>query len=107
MYPRGCTVELGHKLAELGIDVIVGTHPFSIAGQDLAPDDTKDDEYVAIVDDMGQETKAEITFSDLQNVKAQFESAPEPGEYTLMVRTRSGMGDEFGVKSTTRKIRVG
>lgn len=27
MYPRGCTVELGHRLAELGIDVIVGTHP--------------------------------------------------------------------------------
>ena len=88
-------------------DVIVGTHPFSIAGVDLAPDSTKDDEYVAIVDDMGQETKAEITFSDLQNVKAAFTEAPEPGDYTLLVRTRSGMGEEFGVKSATRKIKIG
>ncbi len=87
-------------------DVIVGTHPFSIAGSDLAPDAMKDDEYVAIVDDMGQETKAEITFSDLQNVKAAFGEAPTPGEYTLIVRTRSGMGEEFGVKSATRKITI-
>ena len=88
-------------------DVIVGTHPFSIAGADLAPDATKEDEYVAIVDDMGVETRAEITFSDLQNIKAAFTVAPEPGEYTLVVHTRSGMGDEFGVKSATRKITIG
>lgn len=88
-------------------DVIVGTNAFSIAGSDLAPDATKDDEYVAIVDEMGVETKAEITFSDLQNVKAAFEVAPEPGAYTLAVHTRSGMGDAFGVKVATRKITIG
>ena len=88
-------------------DVIVGTDAFSIAGSDLAPDATKDDEYVAIVDDMGVETKAEITFSDLQNVKAAFETAPEPGDYTLVVHTRSGMGDEFGVKVASRKVVIG
>ena len=88
-------------------DIIVGTHTFSIAGSDLAPDATKDDEYVAIVDDMGQETKAEISYSDLQNVKAAFTTAPEPGDYTLMVRTRSGLGDAFGVKSATRRIVIG
>ena len=88
-------------------DVIVGTNAFSIAGSDLAPDATKDDEYVAVVDDMGVETKAEITFSDLQNVKAAFETAPEPGNYTLVVHTRSGMGDAFGVKVASRKITIG
>ena len=88
-------------------DVIVGTDAFSIAGSDLAPDATKDDEYVAIVDDMGVETKAEITFSDLQNVKAAFETAPEPGDYTLVVHTRSGMGDAFGVKVASRRVVIG
>ena len=88
-------------------DVIVGTNAFSIAGSDLAPDPTKDDEYVAIVDEMGVETRATITFSDLQNVKAAFEVAPEPGAYTLAVHTRSGMGDAFGVKVATRKITIG
>ena len=88
-------------------DVIVGTNAFSIAGSDLAPDATKDDEYVAIVDEMGVETRATITFSDLQNVKAAFEVAPEPGTYTLAVHTRSGMGDAFGVKVATRKITIG
>ena len=91
----------------LEYDVIVGTNAFSIAGSDLAPDATKDDEYVAIVDEMGVETRAEITFSDLQNVKAAFEVAPEPGAYTLAVHTRSGMGDAFGVKVASRRIRVG
>ena len=88
-------------------DVIVGTHEFSIAGSDLAPDATKDDEYVAVVDDMGVETKAEITFSDLQNVKAQFAAPVDPGEYKLVVHTRSGMGEEFGVKVASRKITIG
>ena len=31
-------------------DVVTGTDVFSIAGSDLAPDTTKDDEYVALVD---------------------------------------------------------
>lgn len=88
-------------------DVIVGTNVFSIAGSDLAPDAAKDDEYVAIVDDKGVETKAEITYSDLQNVKAAFETAPKPGNYTLTVHTRCGMGDEFGVKKATRRVVVG
>ena len=87
-------------------DVIVGTNTFSVAGADLAPDATKDDEYVAIVDDMGVETKAVVSYSDLQNVKAAFAVAPEPGDYTLAIYTRSGMGDEFGVKKVTRRITV-
>ena len=88
-------------------DVITGTDVFSIAGADLAPDPTKDDEYVALADARGVETKAEIEFSDLQNVKAHLATALEPGEYTLKVHTRSGLGDQFGVRVASRKVQVG
>ena len=44
----------------------------------------------------GIETKAEITFSDLQNVKAHLTAALPAGEYTMKVYTRSGLGDAFG-----------
>ena len=88
-------------------DVITGTDVFSIAGADLAPDPTKDDEYVALVNARGLETKAEIEFSDLQNVKAHLATALEPGEYTLKVYTRSGLGDQYGVHVATRKVQVG
>ena len=87
-------------------DVITGTDTFSIAGSDLAPDATMDDEYVALVDAHGVETKAEITFSDLQNVKAHLASALLAGEYTLKVYTRSGLGEEFGVHVASRKVVV-
>ena len=87
-------------------DVITGTDVFSIAGADLAPDATKGDEYVALVSAQGVETKAEITFSDLQNVKAQLASALPAGEYALKVYTRSGLGDRFGVHVATRKVVV-
>ena len=87
-------------------DVITGTDGFSIAGADLAPDATKEDEFVAFADAHGVETKAEITFSDLQNVKAHLASALTPGEYTLKVYTRSGLGDAFGVRVASRKVSV-
>ena len=81
---------------------------FSIAGADLAPDDTKADEFVALLNDMGTVIcKATISYSDLQNVKGVFEDAEvEPGEYTIAVFTRSGMGEEYGVKKATRKVSV-
>ena len=88
-------------------DVITGTDTFSIAGADLAPDATKDDEYVALVSAQGVETKAEIEFSDLQNVKARLASALPAGEYTLKVHTRSGLGDQYGVHVAKRKVMVG
>ena len=87
-------------------DVITGTDGFSIAGADLAPDATKEDEFVSFADAHGVETKAEITFSDLQNVKAHLASALAPGEYTLKVHTRSGLGDQFGVRVASRKVTV-
>ena len=87
-------------------DEITGTDLFSIAGNDLAPDATKEDEYVALVSAQGVETKAEIEFSDVQNVKAHLASALPAGQYTLKVYTRSGFGDQFGVKAATRRVTV-
>ena len=81
---------------------------FSIAGADLGPDMEKTDEYVALLDGKGEVVaKAEISYSDLQNVKGVFEGVEvEAGEYTLAVFTRSGMGEEYGVKKASRKIVV-
>ena len=88
-------------------DVITGTDVFSIAGAELALDTTKDDEYVALVNAQGAETKCVVDFSDLQNVKAHLESALPAGQYTLKVYTRSGLGDEYGVHVATRRVVVG
>ena len=88
-------------------DVVTGTDVFSIAGSDLAPDATKDDEYVAFADVHGAETRAVIEFSDLQNVKAHLASALPAGDYVLKVYTRSGLGDQYGVHVATRKVVVG
>ena len=87
-------------------DEITGTDLFSIAGNDLAPDATKEDEYVALESAQGVETKCEIEFSDVQNVKARLASALPAGEYTLKVYTRSGFGEEFGVHVATRRVMV-
>jgi len=88
-------------------DVIAGTNPFTIAGTDLGPDTSKTDEYVGIISEAGVLTKAVIATSALQTVKASFATAPTPGNYTLVVATRSGLGSEFGVRSATRKVVVG
>ena len=87
-------------------DVITGTDAFSAAGSDLAVDTTKPDEYVALVDAKGVETKCAVTFSDLQNVKAHLESALPAGAYTLKIYTRSGLGPEYGVNAATRKVTI-
>ena len=86
--------------------VITGTDVFSVAGSDLGPDEAKSDEYVALVAEDGTETKCEITYSDLQNVKAKLGAALPEGEYVLKVYTRSGLGVEFGVKCVSRKVEV-
>jgi hypothetical protein len=88
-------------------DVIAGTNAFTVAGTDLAPDKTRTDEYVGIISADGTLTKAEIASSDLNTVKAAFSSAPKAGEYTLVIATRSGLGDDVGVKTVTRKVAIG
>ena len=88
-------------------DVIAGTNAFTVAGTDLAPDKTRTDEYVGIISSDGTLTKAEIASSDLNTVKAAFSSAPKAGEYTLVIATRSGIGEDVGVKTVTRKVAIG
>ena len=87
-------------------DEITGTDLFSIAGDDLAPDVAKEDEYVALVSAQGVETKCGIEFSDVQNVKARLASALPAGQYMLKVFTRSGFGDEYGVHVASRRVTV-
>jgi hypothetical protein len=87
-------------------DEITGTDLFSIAGNDLAPDATKEDEYVALANAQGVETKCEIEFSDIQNVKARLAAALPAGQYTLKAYTRSGFGEDFGVRVATKKVTV-
>ena len=77
-------------------DVITGTDVFSIAGSDLAPDTTKDDEYVALVDAHGVETKAIIDFSDLQNVKAQHAQGLHAQRSRRRVRRARGQPQNHG-----------
>lgn len=87
-------------------DVIAGTDAFSIAGTDLAPDADAEDEYVGFIGADGVLTKAEISESTLQIVKAALTTALPAGNYTLVVATRSGLGDTFGVKTVSRKVTI-
>ena len=87
-------------------DVLGAGDVVSIAGTDLAPDRSADDEYVALVASNGTETKLEITDSDLITVEVRMPSTIAAGAYTLKVYTRSGFGSEFGVKTATRKVTV-
>ena len=88
-------------------NTITGSNVFSIAGADLAPDMTKSDEGVTFVNDSGTVVAVgEISVSELQVVECHLDAAhlPPAGEYTLTVRTRAGLGEEFGVAVATRKI---
>ena len=88
-------------------DVITGSNTFSIAGTDLAPDTSKSDEGVTLVNDQGTVVAVgEISTSELQVVECHIDSAhlPAAGEYTLTVRTRAGLGEEFSVGVATRKV---
>ena len=87
-------------------DEIVGTNEFSVDGYNFALDEAQEDEYVGIRAADGTLTKAEITYSDLGQVKAKFAEAPEAGTYTLVIATRCGLGTEFGVVTAERKISV-
>ena len=87
-------------------DEITGTNVFSVDGYNLAPDTEQEDEYVGVRASDGTLVKAEITFSDLGQVKAKFTDAPEAGPYTLVVATRCGLGSEFGVVTVERKVSV-
>lgn len=83
-------------------DEISGTDEFVIAGRDLAIDATKDDEYVCFVDTHGVERRAEILEGDLTSVVCRFAEALPDGRYTAKLCTRSGYGEEYGVRTASR-----
>ena len=87
-------------------DVITGTDTFTIAGVDLGVDVDAPDEYVGLLDKDGNLTRAEIVSSSVETIVARLGSALTAGAYTLVVATRSGYGEAFGVKTATRKIQV-
>ena len=87
-------------------DIITGTDTFTIAGVDLGVDVDAPDEYVGLRDKDGNLTRAEIISSSVETIIARLDSALTAGAYTLVVATRSGYGEAFGVKTATRRIQV-
>ena len=82
--------------------------PLYVAGKDIAIDTSKTDEFVGLKNKKtGVVVKAVVSRSDNQTIDCTFEDATiEPGEYTFIVQTRSGLGDDFGVAAATRLVRV-
>ena len=84
-------------------------NPLYVQGKDIAIDTSKDDEFVALRNKKSGAivAKATVTRSDNQTIDCAFAGAAvEPGEYVFVVQTRSGLGDDFGVASATRIIKV-
>ena len=82
--------------------------PLYVAGKDISIDTSKTDEFVGLKDKKtGAVVKATVSRSDNQTIDCAFEGVEvEPGEYTFVVQTRSGLGDDFGVASATRNVKV-
>ena len=82
--------------------------PLYVAGKDIAIDTSKADEFVALKNKKtGAVVKAVVSRSDNQTIDCTFEDVEvEPGEYTFVVQTRSGLGDDFGVATATRLVKV-
>ena len=83
-------------------------NPLYVAGKDIAIDSSKTDEFVALKNKKtGTVIKGAVSRSDNQTIDCTFEDVEvEPGEYTFVVQTRSGLGDDFGVASATRLVKV-
>jgi len=89
-------------------DVITGTDLVSIGGRNLGPDVTKSDEGAYVLFDDGTTIPLAITSSSVTLVTAKFASAPsKTGKCKVVVATRCGMGEEFGVKTATRIVTIG
>ena len=82
--------------------------PLYIAGKDISIDSSKSDEFVALKNKKtGTVIKGAGSRSDNQTIDCTFTGVEvEPGEYTFVVQTRSGLGDDFGVATATRNVTV-
>jgi|GEM_PF-6923286 len=88
-------------------DVITGTDVVSIGGRNLGPDVTKTDEKAYVLFDDGTTIPLAIQSSSLTQVTAKFETAPtRTGKCKIVVATRCGLGEEFGVKTATRVVEI-
>ena len=84
-------------------------NPLYVAGKDISIDTSKTDEFVALKDKKSGAIvcKAAVSRSDNQTLDCLFDGETvEPGEYTFVVQTRSGLGEDFGVATATRSIKV-
>ena len=84
-------------------------NPLYVAGKDISLDTEKADEFAAL---RNRKTgalvcKATVTRSDNQTLDCKFEGGEvEPGEYLFVIQTRSGLGEDFGVATATRVVKV-
>ena len=84
-------------------------NPLYVAGKDISIDTSKTDEFVALKDKKSGAIvcKAAVSRSDNQTLDCSFDGTEvEPGEYVFVVQTRSGLGEDFGVATATRLVRV-
>ena len=90
-------------------DEIKIVNPLFVAGKDISIDTSKTDEFVALKDKKSGAIvcKAAVSRSDNQTLDCSFDGTEvEPGEYVFVVQTRSGLGEDFGVATATRNIKV-
>ena len=84
-------------------------NPLYVAGKDISLDSEKTDEFAALKSKKSGAIvcKATVTRSDNQTLDCKFEGvAVEPGEYVFVIQTRSGLGEDFGVATATRMVKV-
>ena len=84
-------------------------NPLYVAGKDISLDSERTDEFVALKSKKTGSIvcKATVTRSDNQTLDCSFDGATvEPGEYVFVVQTRSGLGEDFGVATATRNVKV-
>jgi len=88
-------------------DVITGTNLVSVGGRNLGPDTTKTDEKAYVLFDDGSTLPLAIQSSTLTQVEVKFATAPtKTGKCKIVVATRCGLGEEFGVKTATRIVEI-
>ena len=82
--------------------------PLYVAGKDIAIDTSKSDEFVALKNKKtGTVIKGAVSRSDNQTIDCTFTGETvEPGEYLFVIQTRSGLGEDFGVATATRLVKV-
>ena len=77
-----------------------------VAGRNLAPDSSREDEKVWLEKDGEKVTEGTIVSSDLQIVNVTLSLWPTPGEYDLCLSTRSGLPAEYTLVTVKKAVTV-